>query len=1215
MEEKEKIAKVVAGKSTRQGGSLSFSCPKVELSVKAGESLQGSFTVRGRTEGSLLGAVVTQNLHMHCLTFHFKENPSEIQYYFDSTGLDEGECVRGEFKIMSNQGEYTLPYMVTVVPKIFETSLGQMKNLFHFANLAKTNWQEAVRVFYAPDFEKIITGNDRQYLNAYRALRAVPEKEQHVEEFLLCIHKKQRVEYSPDKEMLDITAQAGVIREDITLTRTGWGYTRLFVETEGAFLQAEKSVLTDDDFLGNQCRCAFLVHYDKLHAGRNLGKIRFSNEYISLEIPVRVSHIHTPRDRRRRSYKRKMAEILSYYLLYHLGRMTKQNWLSETERMISGMGAPGRRNPASELMLAHIMLTRERGREAQRLLQRVGELFVKGSREAGGGSPGPEAGAGGGPDSEAGAGVRISPEVWCYYLYLQALVKSDEAYIRNAVEEIRGIYREHQTNWRIAWFLLYLDEAYNGISQRWLFLEQQFEKGCRSPVWYLEAAALVRKNPALLMKLTPFVVQTLNFMAKYDYLTDECVGQIHYLSGRLKHYSERMYDILRICYEKKQDTESLRALCTLLMKGNKTNPAYASWYRKGIEKELWLTRLYEYYILSIDLESEEDIPAAALRYFSYSTHLPYERAAYLYAYVIRKQEEYPDLYSVYLPQMERFLSVQLEKGRMDRNIAFLLERLIQSGILGRELLAAYAERLFLEEVELQTDGIQRVIVVHGKLREETVCPVKGRFAYVPVYDQDDGLVFEGASGMRYVSGVPHEKHALFYWREIFSEMLPNAGGIFSDHVGVLLYQCEHNRRYTLINQSNAQYAKRLRMHTEIRDSYRNELGMKLLRYYEEQDMTDEMDELLTQLAPELMSSRERTEVLRCMILRGMYGSAYDWIQTYGVEKLHAKSVARMCSRLLAQSDFMEVPAMTILAHSAFAKGKYDERILHYLARYFRGTTKELLELWRACERFESDSYEVGERLLLQMIFTGEHLPEEVEIFKRYLEESADELVTDCYLEHFAYEYFICGKELPDYIWRELVRRQKNDGLSNELCELALLGYFSDKTVLLEEERLIVKAFLEDLVLKKGVVFSFFCKFSDIDPGMEFYRDKTFLEYRAQSDHPMTLHYVLKADGRDGEYRMEELRSSYAGIYSRHFPLFFGESLQYYITERRGQKEVIVENGALVCDKFSEEASFDRFDRINRYLAAVSAQETEKAQRLLEEYYEVEFLTEKLFSLQ
>ena len=475
MEGKEKIAKVIAGKSVWQEGSLSFSCPKVEFSVKAGETAEGSFTVFGKTGSSLLGAAVTQDMHMHCQTYHFTENPSEIRYQFDSTGLDEGESARGEFKIMSNQGEYTIPYIVTVVPKIFETSLGQMKNLFHFANLAKTNWQEAVRIFYSPDFEKIITGNDRQYLNAYRALSVLPEKEQKVEEFLLCIRKKQRVEYIPDQDRIELVTSDDMMREVLRLTRNGWGYTRLWIETEGDFLQTEKSVLTDDDFLGNQCECAFLISHDALHAGYNMGKIRFFNEYVSIEIPVCVNHTHTMIGRRKRNRKRKMAEFFQCYLYYRMGKISRQDWLNRTENIVNSMDALGRRNPVQELMQAHIMLTRERYNEAQWLLQRADDLIRLAS-----------------PSSDSGG--RLMPEVWCYYLYLKTLVSDDEAYIRTALDEIRNVYQNDQTNWRVAWLLLYLDEEYSSLSRKWIFLEQQFEKGCRSPVWYLEAAMLVRKN-------------------------------------------------------------------------------------------------------------------------------------------------------------------------------------------------------------------------------------------------------------------------------------------------------------------------------------------------------------------------------------------------------------------------------------------------------------------------------------------------------------------------------------------------------------------------------------------------------------------------------------------------------------------------------------------------------------------------------------------------
>lgn len=123
----------------------------------------------------LFGVAMTGDIRMRCMTREFTENPASIPFHFSGKGLVPGDTVKGEFKLISNQGEYTLPYHVTIVPELFETSLGQIKNLFHFANLARISWQEAVKVFYSSAFEEILTGNDRQYLNLYRAL-CVPRK-------------------------------------------------------------------------------------------------------------------------------------------------------------------------------------------------------------------------------------------------------------------------------------------------------------------------------------------------------------------------------------------------------------------------------------------------------------------------------------------------------------------------------------------------------------------------------------------------------------------------------------------------------------------------------------------------------------------------------------------------------------------------------------------------------------------------------------------------------------------------------------------------------------------------------------------------------------------------------------------------------------------------------------------------------------------------------
>ena len=66
---------------------------------------------------------------------------------------------------------------------VIESSVGSIKNLFHFANLAKSNWAEAVNLFYSPEFESIFSGSDAQYADDYYGLSACNGSEQNMEEF------------------------------------------------------------------------------------------------------------------------------------------------------------------------------------------------------------------------------------------------------------------------------------------------------------------------------------------------------------------------------------------------------------------------------------------------------------------------------------------------------------------------------------------------------------------------------------------------------------------------------------------------------------------------------------------------------------------------------------------------------------------------------------------------------------------------------------------------------------------------------------------------------------------------------------------------------------------------------------------------------------------------------------------------------------------------
>ena len=330
------IERILEGKFEYDKGNLEFGCSKIELTLKRGEICEGMFTVDGAKNHLTQGKVYSSYSRMRVLNPEFIGNGETITYQFDAAGMEEGDVVKGEFDIVSNQGEYYLPFVVTIEHEILQSSLGPVKNLFHFTNLAKTNWAEAVSLFYCKEFQQILEGNDRQYLGLYKGLSVYPGNEQNVEEFLIGIKKKQRIEYLLDDSSIRVDDPESMTQETIMITRNGWGYTHLKVEAQGAFIKLEKQELTDDDFLGNYCQLAFLVDPEKLHAGNNFGKICLSNPYFEKEVAVTVSHPQKERELliRHRMKRQIIFQLMIYYQQFRLKKIGTATWLGETKKLV-----------------------------------------------------------------------------------------------------------------------------------------------------------------------------------------------------------------------------------------------------------------------------------------------------------------------------------------------------------------------------------------------------------------------------------------------------------------------------------------------------------------------------------------------------------------------------------------------------------------------------------------------------------------------------------------------------------------------------------------------------------------------------------------------------------------------------------------------------------------------------------------------------------------
>ena len=1187
---REIVERILQGKYEYAEKKLDFSTPRIELLVSPGETSEGSFTIFGPENRLVTGKVSSTDIRMEILTETFSGSPYEVSYRFNSVGLAQGDVLQGNFRIVSNQGEYFLPFVVTVRHEQIASSLGDIKNLFHFANLAKTDWEEAIDLFYSSNFISIFKGNDEQHESLYRGLSCVPGNEQNVEEFLIAISKKRPMSFLLDQKELVIDYTGLPHDTGILLTRNGWGYSKLKILVECDFVMLDKYEITEDDFTGSSCHLRLRLRPEKLHSGNNFGKIVFHNAFFKAELPVTVSvnltGKHPSSDYQEK--KKLVVQLVKTYENFRCKKITSRVWVSETGKIISKMNALDDKDIEFRLYTAQYYITAGRVNEGKWILDQV-------ARE-----------------------VEDAPgdELYSYHLYLTSLCSKEDRIINDVTERLEGIFRRNPDNWRIAWLLQYVSEEHVMSGQRkWMMIGEQLALGCMSPILYLEGMNILNEAPSILARLESQELSILEYGAKKEILSLNLIDQVVYLSARVRNFDKRLFRILKACYKIKGSDDVLEAIVSLLIKGGETSRFAFDWYAKGVERELRITRLYEYYMMSIYVKEDGQLPCEiskmVLMYFSYQSTLEYDKNAILYRYIHEKREEYPELYDTYVPQIERYLMAQLDKGRVGKDLGYLYKNLLTKQMVDASNASKVLAVLYTSEIRTDNQKMCGVSVIYDKCEKEMRYPMSGGRAFVPLYGSDYTVLLVDHDENRYAVSVPYSNIKMMIPGKLSGYAIPY---IQKGRENLDLFLCDLGKNAYTIDMENVGRYKDLAESEFVKKEYRNEIQSSLVRFYYDNDFTRQLTEYLININPIDMTGHERNEIIELMVLGGLCNNALEWMGTYGTYGIDAKIVLRMCDRLLDKDD-LGVSAKEIeIAYYAFSNGKYDEQLLKYLEKNFTGTVKEMRDIWKAAEAFGIDTYSLSERMLLQMLYSGSYIGEKTDIFKSYVRNGANADVEMAFLSLGAYDYFVHGSVTDRYVF-ERIEALSLQGLPiQDVCKLAYLRYYateksSEETVNKE----VAEAFIKSL-MANNIYFPFYLEYSEIVPGLSHFADKTMLEYRTEPGTHCHIHYRLAGE-EDNEYHSMELHEMYEGIYVCAFVLFFGEQLQYYITEdKEDSEDALTESGTIQKSDITKNQSDSnsRYSIINDIMIGETLQDYDTVDKLLAEYHKKNFVCNGIF---
>ncbi len=1173
---KKKIEQLLSGKFRYEQPRLLFSKEKLSITLEAGETVRGELYLGTEDNEKIQGYITSSSRRLVPGNGKFSGTTICLPYGADGTGMNPGDQCTGWLCVTSNIGEYKIPFLIEAKKEQILSSEGEIKDMEAFREIARRDFREAYRLFTDKYFPIVMAEAGNREKALYAGMSRQPVTYQHLEEFFIGLKEKEPVSLVLKTTEAEFYGISEPVQESFDIQKSGWGHLRLDIETRGGFLEAERRVLTEDDFIGSTCRIDYIIQADKLKEGTQLGEIVVRSPYQELIYHVTASKGSNVRVDVHGEEKKARISMIKDYIDYREGRLDFKAWAGSTHFILNQLRESGCEYPEYQLYEAYVDHLEGKDAEAAAILKKY-------------------------QDREF---TRDELELAGTYLYLCTLtgLYKDRT---QALWKIQNFYMQKEDSFQLLWLLLQMDSYYKNSPSMGIFMmEELFEKGCTNPLLYMEAWKWVSRDMSLFHRISPFWMQVFHYAGRRDLLTEELVMRLAYLSGYEKTFSNVLYQALAAGYEKFPSDDVLEAVCKYIMKGNPRKPQYFRWFSLAVGRGLRLTRLFEYYVETMDISYQRELPKPLLMYFNYNDNtLGDTRKAFLYASVIAHKEKEPLIYESYRDSMKRFARRKIAEGKIDENYASVYQEFLFDPETPEEA-EQTAGVLFTHRLYCDDPKVRQVIVCHSQMKEEEVYPCVQGVAYPRIYTEDAVILFQDDKQRRYVSTIHYNLKKLTDERQAVPAFIKM--GVTEP--GVLLHYCSENP----LDSVSLEYYQRMAESEAFTEEFRGEIRKEILDYYAAHVQGEDLDHYLKKMNYREYAFVDRPVLLEVLISRRMFRQAMGIVEEFGYEGLSLSSLLKLTSRMILKSDMAEDDELLALASEVYRSGKYDEVILHYLMQYRFGPLDELIAIWKSAKGFEMDTYDLEERILSLLMFTSDFRKEGETVLESYVNQSGKERIIGAYLTQVAYGIFVKEYTMTPFIRERLEYALEHSWPVNRVCRLALLKELSKEK---NEKYTEMERMLLEECAKDNMVFGFFRRISPELLSPYQLDDKTFVECHANPEARVTLFYALDTGlGKEREYKSTPVKEVYQGIFTKTFTLFYGESLHYYFQiDFRGDSRKTAER--VITMKKVEGTPGSKYQLLNRLLSARRLDKRQEVTEGLKNYLRQEQYVKEMFIIE
>ena len=1039
---------------------------------------------------------------------------------------------------------------------------------------------------------------DSRVRTIYDGLKGRAGRRNLLEEFLVALQVKEPVKLTLETGTRIYENLTGIAEDYIDIAAGTWGYVSADITVDAPFIELGTFRITDQDFVQGRCRVGYRIVPSRLHRGRNFGCIRVKSLREEFLISVEAEGHHGSGSTERESGSDRFMDhgslykYLSLRLDYEAGvyepALLLNQMMKETEHLRADFPGDAR----AKLIQAELLILNGREDNASLALDDARD-HVLAHREK-------------------------QVELYCFYQYLRLEIKPSVQQKESLVRYIRKLlWEDGEIRPYLFLMLVKLDEtmAQNPL-ELYRSMASLFNQGCCSPFLYASACRLMEAHPDLFVRLGDFEIQTLYLGVQKGIVSRVTALKAAGLALGLKHYRKLVERLFTKLYQTYEEQEILEAVCSLLIKGDcKEKDAFA-WYEKALEQGVNLTRLYEYFLYSLPEDYGHLLPKEVLLYFSYDKDLNRHSRQVLYRNILEYMNPSAELYQSYTRHMEQFAMEQLFQSRINRSLAVIYEHMIYKDMIDSRVARVLPGILKSCRIRCGDSRMKYVIVRYEELEDEEAFLLEDQSAYVPLFSERSVLLFQDAYGNRYLD-VKHWKVSVMDRPELLAQCYE----VYPDHPMLKLSECRDIVNRGVETDEEAALLEEIVTQMHLSPAFEGRLMQAVTDYYCQKASEDKDGDgvfncaYLVQIDKKPMAVRQRQQICETLISQNYMREAYNMIRDYGSQYISTPRLMKLCTKTILMNLFDQDDLLLGLSHQVFCQGCYDSVILDYLCEHFNGTVSQMYEVLIQGVREHVETYDLEERLLGQMLFTG-CCDQMDSVFELYMKrKTTKEMVVKAYFTQKSVQYFLEEKDMDQRVFEYLKQAVGNTFDKDRMPTiylLALTRYFSTLDKVEAGDVELLKT-MTSLLLEEGLVFPYTRELSKHISVPEDIMDKAMVEYRGRKDaHPELQVRILP---EETGFHSEDIRRVYQGIFVKQKVLFEGEIMEYRIYDYLDGHRRLAAEGQVECDHKLEGKENSRFACLNEMGAAIKDRDDSRLLNAMEDYLKKSAALGRLFPME